>query len=62
MSTKSYEALLYALAFVLLLFDKALMVFEIRSSLHVDPNLAIFIGSVTSLAAIYLVKRTNGHD
>lgn len=57
MSRNTFRSVAFALAFTLLLLDKSLMVFQVRTALQIPPRYAIVIGAVAAMMAIYLIAR-----
>lgn len=55
MGKSIYRILLLAVAFVLLLLDKSLMVFEVRSGWEVGPEMAVIFGALSAGAAVCAV-------
>ena len=57
LNKRIYRMSLIALSGFLLLLDKSLMIFELRSKWNADPRVAMIVGSVLVLAAILLIAR-----
>ena len=59
MGKRAFQIALYSLAGALLLLNNALLVYEVRSALHIAPRAAMIVGAVMVAIAIFLVVRAN---
>ena len=57
MGKRTYQVVLYALAFALLLLENALMIFEVRSGWDINPRAAVLLGASMAMAAIIMIRR-----
>ena len=59
MGKRSFQFVLYAIAVLVVLLGMSMLVFELRSGLHISPTLAPVLATSSIITAISLIVRAH---